>query len=48
MTNEHFRAAMQKCAPSSLRDKAVEIPDVSGAVRDRVRVRVRVRRELGG
>ena len=31
MTNEHFRAAMQKCAPSSLRDKAVEIPDVSWA-----------------
>ena len=34
--NEHFRAAMQKCAPSSLRDKAVEIPDVSWAVRVRV------------
>ena len=31
VTNEHFRAAMQKCAPSSLRDKAVEIPDVSWA-----------------
>ena len=27
--NEHFKFAMTKCQPSSLRDKAVEIPDCS-------------------
>ena len=29
VTPAHFTGAMQKCQPSSLRDKAVEIPDVS-------------------
>jgi len=29
VTNDHFRFAMQKCQPASLRDKTVEIPDVS-------------------
>lgn len=29
ITKSHFATAMNKCAPSSLRDKAVEIPDVS-------------------
>ena len=27
--NEHFKVAMTKCQPSSLRDKAVEMPDTS-------------------